>query len=222
MQKILANKRIVFGKKVKDLRAQGLVPAIVYGGVGEPSSLSVGAQELLKAYRYAGESGMIELDIKDGGKKSVLIHEITFDPVKSLPLHVDFHEVAADKTIKVHVPIAFTGESEAVKSLGGVLVKVMHEIEVEALPKDLPHEISVDLGLLQTFADTISLEDIKPPRGVQIIANNDALIVKVVPPRSEEELASLENQVSINLEDIAVEKKGKKEEEGAEDASGEE
>ncbi|MSR76586.1 MAG: 50S ribosomal protein L25 [Candidatus Ryanbacteria bacterium] len=221
MQKIAAELRTVFGKKVKNLREQGFVPAIVYGGTGEPAPLSVQSRELLKAYRHAGESGMIELDIKDGGKKSVLIHEITFDPIKSLPVHVDFHEVAADKTIKVHVPIVFTGESDAVKSLGGVLVKVMHEIEVEALPKDLPHEITVDLSMIRTFTDTISLQDIKSPHGVEIIGEKDAFIAKVVPPRSEEELASLENQVSVNLEDIAVMKKGKKEEE-AEDASGEE
>jgi len=221
MQKLTADKRTVFGKKVKTLRDQGFVPAVVYGGTGEPAPLSVRSQELIKAYRKAGESGMIELEIKGDGHKSVLIHEISFDPVKSLPLHVDFHEVAADKKIKVHVPLAFTGESDAVKSLGGVLVKVMHEVEVEALPKDLPHEISVDLGMIRTFADTISLNDIKPPRGVQIIGEDDAFIAKVVPPRSEEELASLENQTSVNLEDIAVVKKGKKEEE-AEDTSGEE
>lgn len=221
MQKIAAESRTVFGKKVKDLREKGFVPAVVYGSTGQPTPLSVRSGELIKAYRQVGESGMIELDIKDSGKKSVLIHEISFDPIKSLPLHVDFHEVAADKTIKVHVPIAFTGESEAVKSLGGVLVKVMHEIEVEALPKDLPHEISIDLGMLRTFTDTISLQDIKSPRGVEIIGEKDAFIAKVVPPRSEEELAALENQVSVNLEDIAVMKKGKKEEE-AEDASGEE
>ncbi|MEK7649552.1 MAG: 50S ribosomal protein L25, partial [Patescibacteria group bacterium] len=198
MQKILADKRTVFGKKVKDLREKGLVPAVVYGGSGEPASLSVGAQELLKAYRQAGESGMIELEIKGGGRKSVLIHDVTFDPIKSLPLHVDFHEVAADKTIKVHVPIVFAGESDAVKSLGGVLVKVMHEIEVEALPKDLPHEISIDLGMLRTFSDTISLQDIKAPRGVEFVGDKETFIAKVVPPRSEEELASLENQVSVN------------------------
>jgi large subunit ribosomal protein L25 len=221
MQKIAAESRTLFGKKVKDLREKGLVPAVVYGGAGEPAPLSVRSGDLLKVYRQAGESGMIELEIKGGSKKSVLIHDISFDPIKSSPLHVDFHEVAADKAIKVHVPLVFTGESDAVKSLGGVLVKVMHEVEVEALPKDLPHELTVDLGIIRTFADTISLQDIKPPRGVEIIGEKDAFIAKVVPPRSEEELAALENQVSVNLEDIAVVKKGKKEEE-AEDASGEE
>ncbi len=221
MQKILAEKRTVFGKKVKDLRDRGLVPAIVYGGPEEPSALSVGAKDLIKIYKQAGESSMIELEVSGVGKKSVLIHEITFDPIKSFPLHVDFHEVAADHTIKIHVPIIFIGESSAVESLGGVLVKVMHEIEVEALPKNLPHEISVDLVMLRDFTDTISVKDIKPPHGVEIIGENDAIIAKVVPPRTEEEIASLENQTSINIEDIAVMKKGKKEEE-AEDSAGEE
>ncbi len=221
MQKILADKRTVFGKKVKDLREKGFVPAVVYGGTDEPMPLSVRSQELLKAYQHVGESGMIELTIKDGGKKSVLINEIAFDPIKLSPLHVDFHEVATDKPIRVHVPFVFIGESDAVKSLGGVLIKVMHEIEVEALPKNLPHEIIVDLGVIRAFTDTISLQDIKSPHGVELIGERDAFIAKVVPPRTEEELAALENQVSINLEDIAVVKKGKKEEE-AQDASSEE
>jgi large subunit ribosomal protein L25 len=216
MLELVAERRIITGKKVGRLRQDGLLPAVVYGGEKASQSLTLKAREFMKAWKSAGESTILNLKIEGESVKNVLIHEVAVDPVKSNPLHVDFYEVKEGQKLKTHVPLVFVGESEAVKSLGGVLVKVFHEIEVEALPKDLPHELEIDLSKLATFQDHILLKDIKSIAGVTLIGEEESVIVKVDEPRVVEEE---ETPTDVNLEDIEVEKKGKKEDE---DEAGEE
>ena len=212
MQTIEAQKRTIFGKKTKELRSGGVLPAVVYGKGGDSAPLSISASDFLKVWRLSGESTIINLSLVGDKAKNVLIHDIAFDSVTGTPIHVDFFEVSADKPIKAHVALSFIGESPAVKSEGGVLVKVMHEIEIEALPKDLPHEIQVDLSQLKQFSDSILLKDITLPKNVTLHGDQNALIVKVTAPRSEAEMATLTETAEVNLEAIEVTKKGKKEE----------
>ena len=212
MIELQAKARTALGKKVKKLRSAGLLPAVIYGGKSTALPLSISIKDFLKVWRSAGESSLVNLKIDGGAARSVLIHDVSLDPLKDTPTHVDFYEARADHTIKVHVPLKFTGESEAVKSLGGVLLKVIHEVEVEAFPKDLPHEVSVDISKLKTFEDSINLGDIELPSRVKILGDQDALIAKVTPPRSDEELGELEQKEELSLESIEIVKKGKKEE----------
>ena len=212
MMQITAQKRTIFGKKTEALRRQGLVPAVIYGGKDASEAVSVPRKDFMKLWKESGESTVINISVEGGGVKQALIQEVTFDPVKTEPVHVDFLHVSGDKKIKTHVALAFSGDSEAVKALGGVLVKTLHEVEVEALPKDLPHELIVDIAKLATFEDHILLKDITMPKGVTLIGDSDTVVAKVNPPRTDEELAGLGEKAEVDLESIEVAKKGKKEE----------
>lgn len=218
---IEAQKRELLGKKASSLREKGLVPAVVYGPKGVPMPLAIQRDAFMKVWRKAGESTVVDLKIDGEGVKNVLIYDVMFDPVKSQPLHADFYEVSADKTIKANISLEFIGEAHAVKALGGSLLKVMHEVEVEALPKSLPHTIEVDISSLKTFDDHILLKDIKVSKGVTLHGDPEGLVAKVSAPRTDEEIAQLNETTEVNLENIEVEKKGKKEEEGSDETSSE-
>jgi len=133
------------GRKLKLLREKGVIPAVVYGPGHKPVSVQVNYNDLQKAIEEAGESTLIKLKVDDQ-IKNVLIHEIDKDPIDDKLIHVDFYQVRMDKTIKTHVGLNFTGEAPAVKALDGVLIKNINELEIEVLPKDLPHEIKVDIS----------------------------------------------------------------------------
>ncbi len=185
-----AKSRIELGKKTNALRRAGFLPAVVYGEGVKSQSISVPYKDFEKAYKEAGESTLLKLEV-DGKPYNVLIHDIKYDPLKGYPLHADFYAVRMDKAIRIKVPIEFFGESPAVKNDGGILVKVMQELEVEALPQDLPHELRVDLSLLVTFESKVFVKDIALPKSTKIIAGLDEILALVEPPRSEEELAAL-------------------------------
>lgn len=204
-------KREVFGKKLKELRHEGKLPAVWYGLGIETQSVFVPLKDFLKVWKAAGESTIIELDI-DGARKSVLIYGVASDPVTEVPLHADFYAVRMDKPITATVPIAFMGESAAVKTLGGILVRVIHDLEVEALPKDLPHELSVDIAALATFEDRITVGDIPLPPGVKTTADATDTVALIEMPVAEE----VETTPERSIEDIEVIAKGKKEEAGEE------
>jgi large subunit ribosomal protein L25 len=136
---------------------------------------------------------VIKLKI-DEKSKNVLIHDVAKDPVNDKIIHVDFYEVRMDKAIRTEVPLVFEGEAPAVKNLEGVLVKNITEVEVEALPKDLPHEIKIDISSLETFDDHIRIKDLKLSEGVKILAELEETIVSVIPPRTQEEIEELEKK----------------------------
>lgn len=203
-----AEKREVFGKKLNIGRKQGKLPAVFYGKGKETISLFVDLKEFGKIWKKAGETTIVEL--KKNGKKmaDVLIHDIAVDPVSDIPVHVDFYAVEMDKPIKAKIPLVFEGTAPAVKELGGMLVKVMHEVEVEALPNNLPHEIKIDLSKLVAIGDHIIVKDIEISATVKIISGLEEVIVLSEIPKEEVE------QPTITIDQIEVEKKGKKEVEG--------
>ena len=129
-----------------------------------------------------------------GGKPfNVLIHDIVLDPLTETPIHADFLAVRMDKEIRAKIALEFAGESPAVKNDSGVLVKVMHEVEVSALPKDLPYSIGVPLSKLLHLNDRLTVHDLDLPAGVRAMSESDEVVALVEPPRSEEELKSLES-----------------------------
>jgi large subunit ribosomal protein L25 len=193
------------------LRKSGEIPAVFYGAGSKTTPVTVPLVEFKKAWREVGESSTIKLSV-DGKDVDVLIHEVQVHPVTEVPIHVDFLVIDMDKKIKVKVPLEFTGVSNAVKSGLGNLVKVLHEVEIEALPKDLPHNFDVDLSKLETVNDQIFVSDIKVPAGVTMITNGHDVVASIVLQVEEKE----EVAAPVDLSAIEVEKKGKKEEEGAE------
>ena len=206
--------REVLGRKVKTLRKKGIIPAVVYGLKAKSIPLEIDYSEFEKVYKEAGESTVIKL--KTGKEsKNVLIYDVAMDSVSDKFIHVDFYEVRMDKPITAAVPLVFEGEAPAVKNLEGVLVKNITEIEVEALPANLPHEIKVDISVLKTFDDLIHIKDLKIPDGVKISINPDEIVALVSPPRSDEELQSLEEKVEEKIEEVA--KVGEEEKAAAEE-----
>jgi large subunit ribosomal protein L25 len=189
------------------IRAQELVPAVYYGAGKDAVSITVPLKEFAKALKEAGETTTIELKL--GGEKiNTLIHDIQRDPLTGLPIHVDFLVVDMNKEIEVAVPIEFTGLAEAEKGGLGTIVKVLHEVQVKALPANLPHSIAVDVTPLATLEDQIKAKDLALGANVELITNPDEVVALVAPFVEEKEEAS----APIDLSSIEVEKKGKEEE----------
>ncbi len=212
MFSIKAKKRDV-GEKPETVRKAGDIPAVFYGAGEESTSVSISKTEFKKVWRQAGESSAVKIAMT-GKDVDVLIHEVQVDPVTSEPIHVDFLVIDMKKKIKVNVPIEFTGVALAVKTGIGNLVKVLHEIEVEALPADLPQNLVVDVTPLETLENQIYVSDIKLPTGVVAITKGTDVVASIVAQVEEKE----EVAEPVDLSAIEVEKKGKKEEEGAEGA----
>ncbi len=184
------------------LRLEGKIPAVFYGPKEPSTSVVIDEVEFMKAFREAGESSIIS--IKEGANQhEALIHDIQWNAVTQKPVHVDFYVIEKGKKVEVAVPIEFVGESDAVLKLGGVLVKVLHEVEIKALPKDLPQHLVADISSLVDFDAQIKIKDIKIPEGVELESEPDEVIALVQAPREEKE------EEAINLEDIEVAGKGK-------------
>ena len=180
------------------------LPAVFYGAKNKPTSIIINDREFEKVWKQAGESTTITLETSKN-KVDVLIHDVQLHPVKSIPIHVDFLVIDTTKEVEIEVPINFVGISPAIKAGFGILVKTLHELEIKALPKNLPREIEVDISKLEKLGDQILVKDIKLPLGVFFITKEDEVIVLISAQKEETE----EIKEEIGLEDIKVEKKGK-------------
>jgi len=199
------------------IRKAGNIPAVFYGKKEASTPISIPRIDFLKVWKEAGESSVVTLETPDGSKES-LIKDVDLDPVSGTPRHADFYVFEKGHKVEVALPIEFAGVSPAVKDLGGSLVQVMHELKVEAMPKDLPHNITIDISTLAQFGDQIIAQDVKLPSGVELKVGPEEVIATISAPREEKE----EESAPIDLSSIEVEKKGKEDEaEGAEGGEGE-
>lgn len=214
MTELKAKPRTELGRKVSRLRKAGFLPAVLYGEGVASQPISISFKEFEKVYKEAGESTIVELEV-DGKLYNVLIHDLAHDPIKGNPTHADFYAVRMDKEISVTVPIVFIGESPAVKNEAGILVKVAQELEVEAFPQDLPHELTIDISNLQTLESKLFVKDIILSKGVKVLAEPEDVIVVVETPRSEEELAALKETPTAELKEVQTEQEVKRAEEDA-------
>lgn len=206
MFKLTAKNRDI-KQDLSDMRKAGELPAVFYGVNKKTTSISVSKIEFKKVWHAAGESSAVKITTPDGDVDA-LIHDVQVDPITDEPIHVDFLVIDMNKKITVNVPLEFTGVSEAVKSGAGTLVKVAHEVEVEALPKDLPHNLVVDISKLATLHDQVLVSDLKAPAGVTILTEADEVVASIAEQKEE-----VEEAAPVDLAAIEVEKKGKKEEE---------
>jgi len=173
-----ATVRELVGRKVKNLRAKGEVPATVYGKDVKSVSVAVSRDAFIKVYTAAGETGLIELSVA-GDIRPVLIHTVQKDAVKGELLHVEFYQVNLKQKVKTNVPLEFTGEAPAVTQKVGVLLTLIDEVEVEALPTDLPEKIMVDVTKLAAVDEEVKVGDIAVPSGVTILTAPDQSVVRV-------------------------------------------
>ncbi len=213
MQKIMAEKRSVFGKKLKSVRLAGQMPAVLYGPKQETTSLLLNTKEFKKLLATAGESSMVTIDAGEV-KADVLIHDVMVHPVSGEPLHADLYAVDKTKTVKVNVPLRFEGVASAVKDLGGTLVKVLYELEVEVLPMNIPHDIEVDISKLVSLDSQILVSDLSVPKDVTVLSAPEEVVASIAVAKDE----PIET-APVDLSAIEVEKKGKKVEEGEEAAT---
>lgn len=205
-----AQKRALFRKKIGQLREQKMIPAVVYGA-GENQPITIEYVPFEKAYRQSGESTLIDLVIDAEAPIKVLVHDIQREPLRSRITHVDLYRVKMDQKLTLNIPLKFIGEPKAVKELGGILVKQLNEVQVRCLPVDLVHEIEVDLSLLATFDDTIRLEHVRLPKGIELLGDTKMIIALCTPPVSEAELAAMEQKPASDISAVEVVGKGKKE-----------
>lgn len=220
VHKLNAEKREVTGKKVKHLRKKGVVPANIYGKTVKSLAIQVPLADFQKTYEEVGETGLVELTV--AGLKEprhVLVHNVQIHPISDDFLHIDFHEVALKEKIRVPVPLTLIGESPVTNQKTGVLLHILDEVEVEALPTDLPEEINVDISTLAEIGDEIKVSDLKVDTSkITVITEGDRTIVKINPLEKEEAPAPVaapaEGAVSdaVKEGEVAPETKGESKE----------
>lgn len=185
--KLTVEKRKVTGRKVKALRQQGILPANIYGKKEKSLAVQLEAKSFLPVFKEAGETSLIELKVADEKEaRPVLIHNVQFHPVEETPLHVDFYQVDLKEKVTTKVPVELIGESPAIKDKIGILIQPLSEVEVEALPADLPEKIEVDISGLKAVDETVIVGSVKVPEGVKILTDEKEVLVKIEPPAKEE------------------------------------
>lgn len=171
--------------KAKLIRKQGRIPAVIYGKGEENLFIDFDYQEFRKAYQKAGHNTLVNLNI-EGVKEplEVLIYIVDYDPVTSDFTHIDIRRITRGVEITTEVNITFEGVSEAVKTLGGVLMTNREYIEIKCLPRNLIHDIKVDISVLKDFTSKITVADITVPDNVVVLNEPEEMIVTVNAPRA--------------------------------------
>jgi len=186
---LTVTKRVLESKSLSALRAEGFIPAELYGHDIPNVHLSVVAKEFTKVYAAAGENTVVTL-VMGTEQRPAIIHHVERHYLSGQPASIDFYQVRMDEKITAYVPILFIGDSAAVREKSAVINKSMTEIEVEALPNDLPHDLTVDLSLLDDIDKTIYVRDMVMPKGVTVFVDGDTAIATATAPRVEEEVVA--------------------------------
>lgn len=207
---LIMEKDIVLKVKLRDLKKDKLkegfknkkIPAVIYGNGLENKNLWVDALAFLRVHEDAGENTIIKLDIENREKDNVLIYDYQADPLSDEIIHIDFLRVDMKKEIEAEVPLVFVGESLAVKEMGGVLVKSLNSVTIKSLPDKIPSELEIDLSKLASFDDHYKVDDLNISDDVEIVTSGEIVIASVAQPRSEEDLASLDEKVEEDVSQV--------------------
>jgi len=215
---VTAQGRTETGKNAnRRLRAQGLIPGVVYGASKETASVAVSPKDLAMILMSAsGENTLFDLELS-GSRRKVILKDYHIEPVQNRLLHADFYEVALDRKLTLTVQIEVQGTPVGVKTQGGLLDFVTRELEIECLPADIPGKLAIDVTELE-LGKHLRVSDITPPPKVTILTELDVVVVHVVTPRAEvaAEAAAVETVAPDAAAEPEVAKKGKPEDEKAE------
>ena len=170
------------------LRASGRIPAVFYGPKEESTAIVVDAKVFGKLFKDAGETTIIKLKGL-GDDKDTLIHDVQVHPVTDMPLHADFYVIEKGKKIEISIPLEFVGVAPAEK-LGHIVVKAMHEVEIEVTPAELPQQLEVDISKLENVGDHITASEIKLPPSAELKTDPDEIVASVTAFVEEKELES--------------------------------
>lgn len=209
-----AKERTTVGKKVRAIRRQGLVPGVLYGHGVDGQPIQMNAKEAEQLLSEVSASTLIDLNV-DGNQHKVLVRDVQRDVIRRDVMHIDFLKVAMDVIIRTTVPVELVGEAPAARELGGILVTGVTEIEVEALPEDLPDRILVDLEPLKEIDDAIAIEDLYLGEGVTVLTDPSENVAHVIymAEEEEEEEDELEGMFELGAEPELVDQRGVEEEE---------
>jgi large subunit ribosomal protein L25 len=202
MLKLEAQKREISGKDPKDLREGGLIPGEMYGHGFENVHIAVSSKEFKSIFKQAGESTIVTLAV-DGKEYPVIIYDVQRDALKDEFSSIDFYRVHMDEKIKTRVPLVFVGEAPAVKEKGGVLIKSVEEVEVEALPGNLPHQLEIDLSSLTEIHQSLHGKDIRVPEGVRLFIEPEMGIATVIEQQKEEVVEAPKEEAAVEGAEIA-------------------
>ena len=184
--------RTVHGKAVKKLRREGILPANVYGPDIKSASVELPIAEFKEVYKKVHETGLVDL-LMDGQTLPVLIHNVQWHTMTNSPLHADFFKVNLSEKITSNIPVVTVGEAIAVKDKLGILLMPLTEIEVEALPTDLPEKIEINVESLAAVGDQITVADLATIPNVTFLTNAAQVVCKIdelVTAEAEEEAAA--------------------------------
>lgn len=183
---LIAQKRTILGRKVKKMRAEGQIPAHVFGHKVKTIHVQVKKGDFAKVFEKAGETGIVDLAIdgsprgEAGQKHPVLIRNVQFHPVTDETLHIDFYQVNLTEKVKVNVPLEVVGESPAIEKKIGLLLTPVSEVEIEALPQDLPEKIEVDVSELANVGDEVKVKDLAVDRSkIEIHTESELVVIKI-------------------------------------------
>lgn len=228
MLTLRVRKRDILGKKVKALRKEDKIPAVLYGPKIKSLPLTIEYRDFEKIYEKAGRTSLIDLDVvidkeerdKQDGENIVLIREIKIHPVNQKFIHVDFYQLPLDKAIEIIVPVRGENEAPAVKTEGGILVQNMYEMSIRALPRDLINEIPVDISVLEHVGDAILVKDILVNAKIELLSDAGNTVFGVEAPRVEE-AEEITEEDDGQIAEIKTEGEEKREEEaeGGEEGS---
>ena len=202
MEKITLKAKIRkdIGRKVKLLRKEGILPANIYGKKIKSESIQIDLKEFMAVYKKAGDTGLLYIN-----ERPVLVANIQKDPVSDSLLHIDFHQVDLKEKVEAKVPIELVGESPAEKQSIGTVVQYLKEIEVEALPTDLPDKFEIDISKLTEVDQMVHVKDLSFDKSkVEFKTDLEEILVKVEPPQKEEVVAPPATEVPAEGEAPAV------------------
>lgn len=202
-----SEKREIFGRKVSTLRKKGLIPANIFGNKVKSHSITVDSKEFAEVFKKAGETQIIDLE-----GKSVLVSNLQKDPISDDVIHIDFRQVDLKEKIEAKVPVELIGESPAEKQNLGTVVQQIHEIEVEALPTEIPEKITIDASVLVEVDQAIYVKDLKVDKNVEVKTDGESIVVKVEPPTKEEVVEVVATPAEGEVVAPAVEGEAPKEE----------
>ena len=191
-----ANRREVIGKKVKTLRREGMLPAVVYGHNIEPISISLDMRDALRTLDSISPSALVVLEI-DGEKHYTLVRDKQRNPVRRSIIHVDFQAVSLTETVRADVNVNIIGEAPAVETYLAIVVPSLEQLSIECLPTDLPDRIDVDISGLSEIGDSILVGDLTVPEGVEVMDDPEEVVVVVIPQAAEEEEEVEEEEVEL-------------------------
>lgn len=194
-----AQARDTLGSKVKRLRKQGITPANIFGKDIDSQAIKVETRQFDKVYADAGETGIVDLIVDQAKSVPVLINTVEYDPITGDLMHVDFRQVDLKEKITTNVPVAIVGEAPAAK-LGAIIVENLTDIEVEALPSDLPEHFEIDISQLKEAGDLLTVADLVVSKAIEIKSDPETVVVSAQEVKQQVET---ETDTEVVTEEIA-------------------